>query len=97
MAATGGRVFVLTGGILYRADVEGRYEQLGGSWDGRAMVAARGSLYIFNGDGSLYRVDPATGDYVSISSGWSGTTGAAVLGDKIFVTCDGALYTVDLV
>jgi hypothetical protein len=61
-----------------------------------AMAALSGSLYVVS-DGSLWRVDVASGATVPFSAypnGWAGTDAMAALGTSLYVVQAGTLYRV---
>ncbi len=95
MASIGEDGYAVERGTLYRFDKAGNYTELSSGWNASAMVACKGNLYIFDGRGTLYRVDPATGGYEEMPDSWPDVSAATVVGERIYVICQTDLYAVD--
>lgn len=94
-----GALYVLEGRQLTKVDpATGAWSLVQDGWaDARTLVGFQGKLYLNQGDGDLYEVDPtSSSDYRLVSRGWNNIQAVFTLGGKLLLLDGRTLYEAHL-
>jgi outer membrane protein assembly factor BamB len=96
-AAVGADRLYVAGGPIWALDTdEHAVTRVGdATWHTELLLAAGGSLFSLEEDGSLYRIDPKDGEAVQLDGDWGDVCAGAGGADRLYlVATTGALYAV---